>query len=280
MAVVRIIGGDPQAVREVGADSAGTVPVAPGQRFEVMGVAPGDVRTQVVGDDLRLDLNDGTSVTLENFVLYLRQGDAGVALSLGDGGTVSVIDSLDALATYQATPPVGLPLLAGFNTAAGGGDIGEPAGQVETLKGSVTAVRADGSQVRLAVGDPVYQGDVLQTGPGGAVGVLLLDETTFSMSENGRIVLDEMIYDPGASKGSLVLSLVQGVFTFVSGQVAKTDPDAMMLSTPIATIGIRGTQIGVDFADAETLTVVNMVESDGFVGEVLITTEAGSGVIN
>ena len=133
MAVVRIIGGDPQAVREVGADSAGTVPVAPGQRFEVMGVAPGDVRTQVVGDDLRLDLNDGTSVTLENFVLYLRQGDAGVALSLGDGGTVSVIDSLDALATYQATPPVGLPLLAGFNTAAGGGDIGEPAGQVETL---------------------------------------------------------------------------------------------------------------------------------------------------
>ena len=280
MAVVRIIGGDPQAVREVGADSAGTVPVAPGQRFEVMGVAPGDVRTQVVGDDLRLDLNDGTSVTLENFVLYLRQGDAGVALSLGDGGTVSVIDSLDALATYQATPPVGLPLLAGFNTAAGGGDIGEPAGQVETLKGSVTAVRADGSQVRLAVGDPVYQGDVLQTGPGGAVGVLLLDETTFSMSENGRIVLDEMIYDPGASKGSLVLSLVQGVFTFVSGQVAKTDPDAMMLSTPIATIGIRGNQIGVDFADAETLTVVNMVESDGFVGEVLITTEAGSGVIN
>ena len=141
-------------------------------------------------------------------------------------------------------------------------------------------MRADGSQVRLAVGDPVYQGDVLQTGPGGAVGVLLLDETTFSMSENGRIVLDEMIYDPGASKGSLVLSLVQGVFTFVSGQVAKTDPDAMMLSTPIATIGIRGTQIGVDFADAETLTVVNMVESDGFVGEVLITTEAGSGVIN
>ncbi len=282
MAVVRIIGGDPQAVRETGTDSAGTVQLAPGQRVELVGVDPGAVHARVVGDDLRLDPSDGTSVTLEDFVLYLRRADTHVSLSLslGDGATAGVIDSLDSLASFQGPPDAGLPLLAAFDTAAGGADRGEPAGHVETLRGAVVAVHSDGGRVTLAVGDAVFQGDVLQTGPGAAVGVLLVDETTFSMSENGSIVLDEMIYDPGAGSGSLALSLVQGVFTFVSGQVAKTDPDAMVLSTPIATIGIRGTQVGVDFADAETLTVVNMEEADGFVGEVLITTEAGTGVIN
>ncbi|MEK9670883.1 MAG: hypothetical protein VW268_00080 [Rhodospirillaceae bacterium] len=42
------------------------------------------------------------------------------------------------------------------------------------------------------------------------------------------------------------LSVVKGVFSFVSGQVAKTDPDAMKIDTPVATIGIRGTQVGIE----------------------------------
>ena len=53
------------------------------------------------------------------------------------------------------------------------------------------------------------------------------------------------------------MSVVEGVFTFVSGQVAKTDPDAMTLDTPVKTIGIRGTQVGIDLTGDE-MTVVLM----------------------
>jgi len=160
------------------------------------------------------------------------------------------------------------------------GTDGEAVGSVENVAGTVWATRLDGSRVELAVGDPVYQGDILESGEDGAVGILLADETTFSMAESGRMVVDEMIYDPVAQEGSVSLSVIEGVFTFVSGQVAKTDPDAMTLDTPVATIGIRGTQVGLDLSDGENLGVVLMEEADGFVGEVVITNDSGAVVLN
>jgi len=145
-----------------------------------------------------------------------------------------------------------------------------PIGQVETIQGTVSVTRADGTKVILDVGEPVYEGDIVETGGGGAIGIVFADETTFSMAENGRMVLDEMVYDPDAGDGSLSVSVVKGVFTFVSGEVAKSTPDAMKVETPVATIGIRGTQGGIDIADGQTLTVVLMPEADGTVGEIVL----------
>ena len=161
---------------------------------------------------------------------------------------------------------------------------GEPIGQVETLAGTVVAVRADGSRVELEVGDSIFQGDTLESGNDGAIGVVLADQTTFSMAENGQMVMDEMVYDPGSGDGSIAVSVLQGVFTFVSGEIAKTDPDAMTLATPVATIGIRGTQVALSYDPADTggdgLKIVLMEEKDGFVGEVVVQNAAGLQVLN
>ena len=169
-------------------------------------------------------------------------------------------------------------------TQAALGTVGQPIGQVETLTGTVTAVRADGTQVEFQAGDSVYQGDTLESGPEGAIGIVLADQTTFSMAENGSMVLDEMVYDPGTQDGSVSLSVLQGVFTFVSGEIAKTDPDAMTLNTPVATIGIRGTQVALSFDPTDQggngLQVVLMEEADGFVGEVVVQNAAGVQILN
>ena len=156
----------------------------------------------------------------------------------------------------------------------------QPIGTVDTTTGSVAATRADGSTVELTAGSPVYQGDVIETAGGGSIGVTLADETTFSMAENGNMVLDEMVYDPATQEGSISISAVEGVFTFVSGQIAKTDPDAMTLDTPVATIGIRGTQVGLDVGPGDDTTVVLMEEADGFVGEVVVSNAAGVQILN
>ena len=161
-----------------------------------------------------------------------------------------------------------------------GGTDGEPIGNIESIEGEVWAIRADGERVQLELGDEVYQGDILESGPEGNVGVLLADETTFAMGPEGRMVLDEMVYDPGTQEGSVSMSVLQGVFTFVSGQVAKTDPDAMTLDTPVATIGIRGTQVGLDLSDGQNLNVHLMEELFGFVGEVVVANDGGVQVLN
>ena len=157
---------------------------------------------------------------------------------------------------------------------------GELIGNIESLEGEVFAIRADGERVRHELGDQVFQGDILESGDDGKVGVLLADETTFAMSSEGRMVLDEMVCDPATQEGSVSMSVLQGVFTFVSGQVAKTDPDAMTLDTPVATIGIRGTQVGLDIRDGESFNVHLMEELGEFVGEVVVVNDGGVEVLN
>ena len=157
---------------------------------------------------------------------------------------------------------------------------GEPIGQVETLVGTVTAIRSDGTEVTLQVGDSVFQGDTVQSGSDGAIGVVFADQTTFSMAESGEIVLDEMVYDPTTQEGTFAVSVVEGVFTFVSGEIARTDPDAMTLDTPVATIGIRGTQVALSYNEIDGLQVALLRELDGFVGEVVVQNSAGLRILN
>jgi Ca2+-binding RTX toxin-like protein len=233
------------------------------------------------GDDLVLTGPDGEQITVED---YFAQENP-PQLTTPDGAEVS------GDMVVELSGGAGDEMVSAGTDEAGGGSIvdsenviagtdGEPIGTVENISGTVYAVRTDGTRVELEEGDQVFQGDILESGPDGAIGVLLADETTFSMGEEGRMVLDEMIYDPGTQEGSVSLSVLQGVFTFVSGQVAKTDPDAMTLDTPVATIGIRGTQVGIEIPNGEDMQVVLMEEADGFVGEIVIQNDAGAQVLN
>lgn len=250
------------------------------------------------GSDLVLTFPDGTTVTVEGYaenpnpptlvsadgaqvghdvVTQLTMADGAGADAPATGGQFGFIQPEQAESTVTAEQSSGN--IAANPTVIAGTD-GEPIGNVESLNGEVFAIRVDGSRVRLELGDQVFQGDILESGPNGNVGVLLADQTTFAMGPEGRMVLDEMIYDPATQQGSVSMSVLQGVFTFVSGQVAKTDPDAMTLDTPVATIGIRGTQVGLDLRDGENLNVHLMEERFGFVGEVVIVNDGGVQVLN
>ena len=132
----------------------------------------------------------------------------------------------------------------------------EPVGQVSALQGSVSIIRTDGTRVQADDGDPIYQGDVIETGTGGAIGITFADQRTFSLADNGSMVIDEMVYDATSQSGKSAISVAEGLFTFVSGQIAKTSVDASTISTPMATIGIRGTKIaGVAAAEGGENTI-------------------------
>ena len=115
-------------------------------------------------------------------------------------------------------------------------------GRVASLEGGATAFR-NGVQVSLNVGDVVIKGDVIQTSGSSAVGVIFSDGTTFSLSSNARMVLNDFVYSPGGSANSALINLVQGSITFVAGEVAHTGD--MRVGTPVATMGIRGTAVNV-----------------------------------
>jgi hypothetical protein len=166
-----------------------------------------------------------------------------------------------------------LPAAAGGQSTAASSavtPVSAPIGKVVTATGSVTIERADavvvqvnlpaagGSQTK--VGDPVYRGDVVQTGSDGKVGITFTDGTAFNLSSNARMVLNEFVYDPNGTSNSTFFSLSKGTFTFIAGKVAKTGD--MKIDTPVATMGIRGTTPHVQISDDGTVAFSTLIEEN------------------
>ena len=234
----------------------------------------------------QLVIPNGTMLLVAEFV---REGPD--LLLIGPDGDRVLIRDYFTLAEPPALmtaggamlPPDLVALLAG-PAAPGqyaqteGGIEPQPIGRVDEMVGAVTASRVDGTTVTLSKDSPVYQGDVLDTGAGAAVAIVFIDETEFSLGEDGRMVLDELIFDPTSLEGSSSFSVIQGVFVFVSGEIAANNPDEMMVRTPVATIGIRGTKVaGKAAAEGELNTVTMMPEEGGQVaGAITVSTQTGT----
>jgi hypothetical protein len=111
-------------------------------------------------------------------------------------------------------------------------------GQVEKVIGDASVIR-NGVAVTLHVGDVVYQSDVIETGTNSRVGIGFPDGTALELTANTRMALSEYSYNANSTSNSALLTLVDGTFAFVAGKVAHTGD--MKISTPVATMGIRGT---------------------------------------
>jgi len=142
-------------------------------------------------------------------------------------------------------------------------------GQVATLAGTATVIRANAAAAALKIADPIYKQDTLQTSLNSTLGVTFDDETTFSLSANTRIVIDEFVYQEGGTGNAASLNVAAGTAAFVASLVAKTGD--MKITTPQATLGIRGTTGIVDVpqgAGAAAPTVKLYPDNDGHVGSI------------
>ena len=115
------------------------------------------------------------------------------------------------------------------------------AGKVKKIRGTVFVVRGDRTQT-LRVGDPVFQNDLMQTGSTGAVGIIFEDNTILSLGPKSRLAIDGYSFAPEQGKLSLLLRLLRGTASYISGIIGKQAPEAVKFQTPDATIGIRGTK--------------------------------------
>ncbi|MFA5139694.1 MAG: FecR domain-containing protein, partial [Elusimicrobiota bacterium] len=102
----------------------------------------------------------------------------------------------------------------------------------------------------LASGKTVYHLDKIVSDGQGRLQVMLLDQTVFTLGPNTEMTLDEFVYDPFTDTGKITANVTKGVFRFVTGKVARKDPENMKIKLPVGTIGIRGT-IGGGYTDGK-----------------------------
>jgi hypothetical protein len=145
-----------------------------------------------------------------------------------------------------------------------------PIGKVLTLTGSVEIEHTSAVIVQAnlptsgagqaKVDDPVYRGDLIQTGADGTLGITFADGTSFKVSSNARMELNEFVYDPKGNSNSTLISLSKGSFTFLAGMIAKSGN--MKVDTPVGTMGIRGTAPHVEILDDGTVKFTTLIEEN------------------
>jgi len=125
-----------------------------------------------------------------------------------------------------------------------------PIGYVKTVSGPAT-VNSQGQLLAARPGLPLYLGSQLKTGPGASLGITLQDDTLMSFGPNAELTLDAYQYAPEQGQFQLVARLLRGTLNYVSGLIAKLQPEAVTIKTPSGIIGVRGTQFVVKVEDSK-----------------------------
>ncbi len=123
-----------------------------------------------------------------------------------------------------------------------------PVGRVKTVEGSATILK-NGAKTAAAVGTPLHEGDLIETGPNSSIGVSFKDDSIVSLGANSRLTVDRFVFEPAQEKYGFAARMARGTAYFVSGGIAKLSPESVAVTTPVGTIGVRGTRFVVNVDD-------------------------------
>jgi hypothetical protein len=184
-----------------------------------------------------------------------------------------------AIKLAQAAQPQPAPTPAPAAAPADQPATDDPIGNVATLTGSATVTRNNAS-TPLKLKDDVFLNDILQTSANSTLGVTFNDATTFNLTANARITVDSFVYEDGGKRNAALFNVAKGTVAFVAAAVAKTGD--MTISTPTATLGIRGTTGLIEVPEGAAGGAANNVaiklypDADGKVGRIEINDRAGA----
>ena len=155
----------------------------------------------------------------------------------------------------------------------------EPIGNVATLTGAATVTR-NNTSTPLKLQDDIYLNDVLRTSANSTLGITFIDATTFNLTANASITVDNYVYEDGGKQNAAVFDIARGTVAFVAAAVARTGD--MKISTPTATLGIRGTTGLVEVpqnasaASASDVAIKLYPDPDGKVGHIDVDDRSGA----
>ena len=147
------------------------------------------------------------------------------------------------------------------------------------MTGSASVIRND-KTTPLKVKDDIYLNDVVQTGANSALGITFIDATTFNLKASTKITIDNYVYEDGGKSNAAIFDVAKGTAAFVAASVAKTGD--MKITTPTATLGIRGTTGLVEVPEGAAANNPNNVavklypDADGRVGRIEVNDRAGA----
>ena len=165
-------------------------------------------------------------------------------------------------------------------------------GDVIQQQGVTDVQRKDGPTFEKIEKDfDVESYDVIKT-KNGRTAIEFVDETRVDVTENSKLVIDEFVYDPNTSTGSLALKASFGTVRYASGQIAKNSRQNIKIRTPTAVVGVRGTDFSLTVDETGNSTIILLpsctevpkpgggVDRLCVVGEIEVSSDIGTVIMN
>ncbi len=114
-------------------------------------------------------------------------------------------------------------------------------GFIKSVKGDVSIKRGE-TIVAANLGDHIFKSDEIITEKNSSAGIMFTDGTTFAVDQETEIKIKDYLFEPESSAYAFDLYLQKGKAIYSSGRIEKLAPDKVCLSTPKATVGVRGTR--------------------------------------
>ena len=131
-------------------------------------------------------------------------------------------------------------------------------GHVTMKLGAAHSLNTDHVKSELKVGDAIYEGDVLETASSGHLHIRFIDNALISLRPSSRLSIDTYSYNPKKAGESFIrFNLEKGIVRSISGDGARSAKDKFRLNTPVAAIGVRGTDFFAVSNDEKVSAVVN-----------------------
>jgi hypothetical protein len=116
-------------------------------------------------------------------------------------------------------------------------------GMVVASRGEVLAMAKGGSR-ELKQGDLVYVDDEIMTATRSFAVLQFVDGAKVTVRPDSAMIVEAYLYN-GNENDVATLSLVSGGLRVITGAMAKTNPENYKVRTPVALMGVRGTEFSV-----------------------------------
>jgi FecR protein len=128
--------------------------------------------------------------------------------------------------------------------------LADPIGTVTALSGSLLVKHANGAIAILAVDSPLQAGDTLASRKDTYARLTLTDYSSVTLASDTELIMERYSFDqtPTQSQNNTaVLNLARGRVHIVTGLLGKRSADTFTLTTPSATIDIRGSDMIAEY---------------------------------
>ncbi len=140
----------------------------------------------------------------------------------------------------------------------------EPIGNIVEHKGSASLTREQGEELVVS-GSSIPEVELNDTAvtENGRMLIEFLDKAELSLTENTKVYIDNVYYDPDPSKSKMAITMALGTARFASGRLGMVNKNNIDIQTPTASITVRGTDFTTTIDELGRSLVILLPDDDG-----------------